>query len=128
MQPRQEQLLTEAEAYDGPALIIAYTPCIAHGVNMRFSVEEEKRAVECGYWPLYRFNPDLKAQGKSPFVLDSQAPNGTFQEFLMGENRFASLKKTQPKLAEELFTESETDSNALYAFYQKLSEILSTAT
>ena len=116
--------LTEAENYNGPSLILAYSPCIAHGVNMSLSIEEEKRAVDCGYWPLFRFNPDWKEQGKSPFVLDSKAPNGNFQDFLMGENRFASLKKSQPQIADELFTQAEDDSKALYAFYEKLSKLL----
>ena len=123
----KQQLLnafTEAEAHDGPSLIIAYTPCIAHGANMSLSVEEERRAVECGYWQLYRFNPALKAEGKSPLILDSKAPNGDYREFLMGENRFASLKKAQPQIAEELFSQAEQNSKDLYNFYQKLSEIL----
>ena len=80
--------LTEAESYDGPSLIIAYSPCIAHGFDMGKSVEEEKRAVACGYWQLYRFNPTML----HPFTLDSKPPTLDFQEFLQGENRFASLK------------------------------------
>ncbi len=123
----KQQLLnafTEAEAYDGPSLIIAYSPCIAHGANMSLSVEEERRAVECGYWQLYRFNPTLKKEEKNPFILDSKAINGNYQDFLMGENRFASLKKAQPQIAEELFNQAEQDSKQLHDFYQKLSKIL----
>ena len=123
----KQQLLnafTEAEAHNGPSLIIAYSPCIAHGVDMRYSVEEEKRAVECGYWHLFRFNPALKKEGKASFVLDSKAVNGNYQEFLMGENRFASLKKAQPQIAEELFNQAEQHSQSLLNFYQTLSKIL----
>ncbi len=112
--------LLEAESYDGPSLILAYSPCIAHGVNMGKCMEEEKLAVECGYWPLYRFDPRLKTVGKSPFSLDSKAPNGKFRDFLMGENRFASLKNFDPETAEMLFTQAEKDCNERFLFYRKL--------
>jgi len=90
------QALTEAESYRGPSLIIAYAPCINHGIKagMGHSQREEKRAVSCGYWPLYRFNPVLKTQGRNAFILDSGEPDGGFQEFLSGEVRYASLQKT----------------------------------
>ena len=91
---------------------------------MGLSVEEEKRAVECGYWHLFRFNPALKKEGKSPLILDSKNITGDYQDFLMGENRFAALKKAQPHIAEELFSQAEQDSRQLLNFYQKLSEIL----
>ena len=110
--------LTEAEAYDGPSLIIAYSPCISHGVHMGKCMEEEKLAVDCGYWQLYRFNPTLPR----PFTLDSKEPTADFRTFLMGENRFASLKKSRPELAEKLFTQAEKDSRARLALYKKLSE------
>ncbi len=113
--------LTEAEAYDGPSLIIAYSPCISHGVNMSKSMEEERRAVECGYWHLYRFNPRLIQEGKNPFTLDSKAPTAELKEFLLGENRFASLKKVDPQRAEALFLRAEKESKARFALYQKLS-------
>ncbi len=79
--------IAEAEAYDGPSLIIAYAPCINHGlkVGMGCSQLEEKRAVDCGYWATYRFNPELKEQGKNPFILDSKEPTANFRDFLMGE-------------------------------------------
>ncbi len=115
--------LTEAESYDGPSLIIAYSPCIAHGVSMSKSVEEEKRAVESGYWQLYRFNPKLLEEDKNPFTLDSKAPMSAFTDFLMGENRFASLKNSDPERAETLFTEAEKDSRRRFAFYQRLSAL-----
>ena len=116
--------LTEAESYDGPSLILAYTPCIAHGVNMSKSVEEEKLAVDCGYWHLFRYDPRKKAEGKPSFTLDSKAPTADFKEFLMGENRFASLNKANPQLAESLFEQAEKDSKELLAFYQQLATIL----
>ena len=109
--------LTEAEAYDGPSLIIAYSPCISHGVHMEKCMEEERRAVESGYWPLYRFNPTLQ----KPFILDSKAPMVAFTDFLECENRFAALKNSDPKTAEKLFAEAEKESKKLFAFYQKLS-------
>jgi pyruvate-ferredoxin/flavodoxin oxidoreductase len=114
--------LTEAEAYDGPALIIAYSPCIAHGVNMSKSQEEEKLAVDCGYWHLFRYNPALKNEGKNPFVLDSKEPTADFKNFLLGENRFASLKNIDPDRAEKLFSQAETHSKELFAFYQALAK------
>ena len=112
--------LTEAEAHNGPSLIIAYSPCISHGVNMSKCMEEEKRAVDCGYWHLYRFNPDLQQAGKNPFILDSKAPTADFKTFLNGEIRFASLKKTAPEIAETLFETAEKESKTLFRFYQKL--------
>jgi pyruvate-ferredoxin/flavodoxin oxidoreductase len=115
---------TEAEAHDGPSLIIAYTPCIAHGANMSLSVEEERRAVECGYWHLFRYDPSKKQKGEKPFILDSKEPNGNFQEFLMRESRFAQLRRTDKQRAEILFTQAEKDGKELYSFYQKLTEIL----
>lgn len=127
MGANMQQLLTaytEAQNYDGPSLIIAYSPCIAHGVNMSKSIEEERRAVESGYWQLYRFNPALSEVGKNPFTLDSKPPMVAFTDFLMGENRFASLKNSNPKRAEYLFHEAEKDSQRRFAFYQKLKDLL----
>ncbi len=121
----KQQLLnafTEAEAYDGPSIIIAYSPCIAHGVSMAKSIDEEKRAVDSGYWQLYRFNPKLLEEGKNPLILDSKAPMVEFRDFLMGENRFAALKNTAPERAEGLFAEAEKESKRRFAFYQKLSK------
>ena len=110
---------TEAESYNGPSLILAYAPCIEHGYDMGKSIEEEKRAVASGYWQLYRFNPDMP----QPFTLDSKQPTLSFQEFLAGENRFQSLQKSNPELAEQLFQQAEKDSNERFVFYQKLSTL-----
>lgn len=114
--------LLEAEAYNGPSLVIAYTPCIAHGVSMSKSIEEERLAVECGYWHLFRFDPRLKAEGQNPFVLDSKEPNKPLECFLSGENRFASLKHSAPESARTLFAEAEKDSRELYEKYKKMAE------
>ena len=103
--------ITEAEAYPGPSLIIAYAPCINHGIKggMGNAQEEQRRAVAAGYWDLYRYNPALKEAGKNPFSLDSKEPTENFRDFLMNEVRYASLKKAAPEMAEELFAKTERD-------------------
>ena len=117
--------IREAEAYDGPSLIIAYSPCISHGIKagMGMAQTEQERAVECGYWHLYRFNPLLEAEGKNPFQLDSKEPDWSkFQDFLMGEVRYNSLKKMFPKEAEELFKAAESNALWRYNGYKRLAE------
>ncbi len=114
--------LIEAESYDGPSLIIAYAPCINHGINMMKSQEEEKKAVDCGYWQLYRYNPALIDEGKNPFTLDSKEPTGDYKSFLLGETRYASLMKARPDTAEELFAKTEKDSKERLATYKKLAD------
>jgi pyruvate-ferredoxin/flavodoxin oxidoreductase len=107
---------TEAESYDGPSLIMAYSPCINHGImkGMGKSQEEIKLAVESGYWPLYRFNPMLEEEGKNPFTLDSKEPDGSLRDFLKGEVRYASLEKTFPAEAEKLHAQLEKEFTARY--------------
>jgi len=112
--------LLEAESYQGPSLLIAYAPCINHGINMGRSQYEEKLAVEAGYWPLYRFDPRLKAEGKNPFILDSKEPTGNFKEFLMGEVRYSSLTRTFPDSAKKLFEQAEKDMQDRFETYKKL--------
>jgi len=114
--------IAEAEAYKGPSLIIAYAPCISHGLKagMGNSQLEEKRAVECGYWAMYRFNPMLKETGKNPFSLDSKEPTGDFREFIMGEVRYAALAKAFPEAAEALFEKTERDAKERLENYKKL--------
>ena len=114
--------IREAEAYPGPSLVICYSPCIEHGMKcgMGLSQREEKKAVECGYWHLYRFNPELKAEGKNPFTLDSKEPTGDFQQFLLGQNRYASLKLSFPEKAQELYEKAERDAKERLASYQNL--------
>ncbi len=118
------KVIAEAEAYDGPSLIIAYAPCIAHGVKegMGCINEETKRAVEAGYWHLYRYNPDYKDAGKNPFVLESKEPTRDFQEFLMGEVRYSSLVRTFPEEAKILFAEAEKAAKEKYETYRKLAD------
>ncbi|NLK23517.1 MAG: pyruvate:ferredoxin (flavodoxin) oxidoreductase [Clostridiales bacterium] len=117
--------IAEAEAYKGPSLIIAYAPCINHGIRigMGKSQEEAKRAVECGYWSMYRFNPELKAEGQNPFKLDStKEPKADFKEFLMGEVRYSSLAKMFPEAADALFEKTKKDAAERLAGYIKLDE------
>ncbi len=115
--------LREAEAYDGPSLIIAYAPCINHGLKkgMGKSQAEEKAAVECGYWHLWRYNPALEAEGKNPFTLDSKEPDWSkFQDFLKGEVRFASVMKQYPSEAAELFAAAEENAKWRLKSYKRL--------
>lgn len=117
--------LKEAESYDGPSLIIAYAPCINHGIKagMGKTVDREKKAVEAGYWHLYRFNPLLKEEGKNPFTLDSKAPSASFREFLEGEVRYASLKGSFPEIAEQLFAKAEKDAKDRYNGYVRMTQM-----
>ena len=117
--------LREAEAYDGPSVVIAYAPCINHGIKkgMGRSQEEEKLAVESGYWHLWRYNPELEKEGKNPFSLDSKAPDwDKFDDFLKGEVRFASLYKLFPKEADELFKACKENAQWRYNNYVRLSQ------
>jgi len=118
--------ITEAERYKGPSLIIAYSPCINHGIKtgMGTSIMEEKRAVEAGYWHLYRYNPDLKKEGKNPFILDSKEPSSSFKDFLQGEIRFSSLMNVFPDIAGELFEVAENHAKERYETYKKLAQYI----
>jgi pyruvate-ferredoxin/flavodoxin oxidoreductase len=117
--------LAEAEAYPGPSIIIAYAPCINHGIRkgMSKAQTEEALAVEAGYWFDFRFNPALAAEGKDAFILDSKAPTGDFQEFLKGESRYAALAKFNPNKAAKLFTESEQQYKDRYQYLNKLVDL-----
>lgn len=117
--------LAEAEAYPGPSLVIAYSPCINHGIKsgMGYSTEEAKRAVECGYWALYRFNPLLREAGQNPFTLDSKVPTKSFRDFLLGEVRYSSLMKKFPEQAEALFAKTERDAMERLTQYRRLAGI-----
>ncbi|MDO4793159.1 MAG: pyruvate:ferredoxin (flavodoxin) oxidoreductase [Filifactor alocis] len=114
--------LKEAEAYDGPSLIIAYAPCINHGLKegMGKTQQNTKEAVECGYWHLYRYNPLLQQEGKNPFILDSKKPTASFREFLDKQVRYTSLKSGFPEIAEELYAKAEADAQERYARYAKM--------
>ena len=117
--------LMEAEGYDGPSLIMAYAPCINHGIKkgMGKTQEETKLAVDSGYWPLYRYNPDLNKEGKNPFVLDSKAPDGTLQTFLSGEVRYASLEKLFPEESKKLRSAIETEYTERYLQLKQMAEM-----
>ena len=118
--------IREAEEYPGPSIVIAYSPCIAHGLrnSMGQSQEEMKRAVEAGYWSLYRFDPRLESQGKNPFQLDSKEPDWSkFQDFLFGEIRYTSLKQSFPEVASELFAAAEENAKWRYNYYKRLSSM-----
>lgn len=110
----------EAESYDGPSLIIAYSHCIAHGIDMTKGFLEQKKAVECGYWPLYRFDPRLAKEGKNPLQLDSRDPKGSYAEYAYGENRYRTLKEKKPELAAELMAKAEEAVKGRFKLYQKL--------
>ena len=114
--------IAEAEAYPGPSLIIAYAPCINHGIKagMSKAQTEEKMAVEAGYWHLFRFNPALAEEGQNPFSLDSKAPSESYQEFIKGEVRYSSLALKNPERAQKLFDQSEANAAAKYAHLSKL--------
>ena len=114
--------LKEAERYDGPSVILCYSPCISHGLEMQNSQREQKLAVESGYWHLFRYNPDRRKEGKNPFTLDSKAPSKDLRDFMRSELRFAALEATNPNRAEELFRVSEQDAKRTYAVYKALSD------
>lgn len=116
--------LHEAESYDGPSLVMAYAPCINHGIRTGMGTAQKhiKKAVECGYWHLYRFDPRLKEEGKNPFILDSKEPTESFQDFIRSEVRYTSLAKSFPEKAEELFAKAEEDSKERYKTYKELAE------
>jgi len=110
----------EAEAYDGPALIIAYSHCIAHGINMTTAMQNQKALVHSGQWLLYRYHPDRAARGENPLQLDSQTPRTKVQEYLSLENRFKMLTKSNPDQARELFNQAQRDAENRWQFYQYL--------
>jgi len=117
--------LLEAERYNGPSIVIAYSPCINHGIyaGMGCSQLREKQAVDAGYWHLYRHNPELGKEGKNPFVLDSKEPTESFRDFLMGEVRYASLTKTFPEIAKNLFAKAEEYAKEKYEKYRAMADV-----
>jgi pyruvate-ferredoxin/flavodoxin oxidoreductase len=115
--------IQEAEAYDGPSLIIAYAPCINHGIDMSMTQQEEKKAVDTGYWLLYRYNPQLTLEGKNPLLLDSKEPKLSVQEFLDGEKRYTSLERSFPEKVEHFREKFGHYVKKRYDYYKKLSEL-----
>jgi len=115
--------MSEADAYPGPSLVIAYSHCIAHGINMTKAVDNCKEAVACGHWPLFRYDPRLAAEGKNPLQLDSKVPSIGFAEFANNQNRFRVLKKANPEQAEALMAASAKETATRYDLYKKLAEM-----
>jgi pyruvate-ferredoxin/flavodoxin oxidoreductase len=114
--------ILEAEAYDGPTINIAYSHCIAHGIDMARGMVNQKIAVETGYWPLFRYNPALKLEGKNPFQLDSKAPKAPFYEFAELETRFKMLQKSHPDRARDLMKLAQEDIWTRWNMYEKLAQ------
>ena len=110
----------EAEAYDGPSLIIAYSHCIAHGINMTTAMSHQKELVESGRWRLYRYNPNLKQEGKNPLQLDMRSPKKPVSQSLYAENRFKMLTKSKPDAAKQLLKEAQQDVNTRWQMYEYL--------
>jgi pyruvate-ferredoxin/flavodoxin oxidoreductase len=110
----------EAQAYNGPSLIIAYSQCVAHGIDMSRGTEQQKKAVACGHWPLFRYNPDLEKQGNAPMTVDSQEPTIPFEEYAYNENRYKSLKAARPELAAELMKQANALAKRKYNYIKHL--------
>ncbi len=110
----------EAEAYDGPSIILAYSHCIAHGINMRTGTDNQKSAVESGHWPLYRFNPDLAKEGKNPLQLDSKDPKITYEDFAYAETRFKMLAKSKPEDSKRLIAKGQDEVSARWRLYRQM--------
>jgi pyruvate-ferredoxin/flavodoxin oxidoreductase len=110
----------EAEAFDGPSIIIAYSHCIAHGYDLSFGCDQQKAAVNSGYWPLFRYNPDLAAEGKNPFQLDSRPPNVPLKNYVYNETRYTMLAKSNPDQAKKLLALAEEDVASRWKLYDYL--------
>jgi pyruvate-ferredoxin/flavodoxin oxidoreductase len=115
----------EAEAYDGPSLIIAYSHCIAHGINMQKGLEQQKLAVDTGLWTLYRYNPDLIAQGKNPLAVDSKSPSIPFAKYAYNETRYRMLLQSDEVRAEELMRQAQQDAQNSWNTYRQMSDMFS---
>jgi len=115
--------LLEAEAYDGPSLVIAYSHCIAHGINMRAGLEQQKGAVDSGHWPLFRFNPDLADQGKNPLTMDSKAPKISFKDYAYKETRYNMLAKAKPEMAALLLAQAQKNIGSRWHLYEQLASL-----
>jgi pyruvate-ferredoxin/flavodoxin oxidoreductase len=112
----------EAESYPGPSIIIAYSHCIAHGIDMRRGLDEQKKAVDCGLWTLLRYDPRRAEQGENPLQLDSKAPKMKVRDYAYGETRYSMLTKSQPEEAERLMQCAQADAEARWKLYQRLAE------
>jgi pyruvate-ferredoxin/flavodoxin oxidoreductase len=121
-----QQTLTafrEAEAYDGPSLILAYSHCIAHGINMERGLDQQNLAVHAGYWPLLRYNPEVRQSGENPFILDSARPNLKFKDFSDNELRFRMLKQTNPAAVDRMMESAQAGINRRFKLYEEMAEV-----
>ena len=114
----------EAERYNGPSLIIAYSHCIAHGINMRYGLKQQKLAVESGYWPLFRFNPERAKRGENPFQLDSKPPRIPLIEYAYNETRYKMLTKIDPERAKKLIAQAQEEVNKRWKLYERMAKTL----
>ena len=114
--------IREAEAYDGPSLVIAYSHCIAHGIDMAKGMTQQKLASESGYWPLYRFDPRLREEGKNPLQLDSKPPKVPFKEYAYNENRYRLLAQSDPETAEQLLKDAQQFVTQHWQRYEELAK------
>jgi pyruvate-ferredoxin/flavodoxin oxidoreductase len=114
--------IAEAESYNGPSLVISYATCIAQGIDMSKGIEEQKKAVACGHWPLFRYNPELEAQGKPPLVIDSKEPTISFEEYAYKENRYRALRQSKPDLAAELMKQAEANVQRRWKYLKHLAK------
>ena len=115
---KRSKRFNEAESYDGPSLIIAYAPCIAHGIDMQCSLSQQKLAVQSGHWPLFRFDPRRKAEGKNPMQLDSKAPSVPLEDYIYNETRYTMLQQSHPDDAKRLLDEAKQDVAARWKMYE----------
>ena len=113
----------EAEAYDGPSIIIAYSHCIAHGINIQKGLDQQKLAVDSGHWPLYRFNPKMAAEGKNPLKLESKAPSIPFKQYAYNETRYRMLSKSHPDAAKRLLELAQQDVNEKWQLYSGMANL-----
>jgi pyruvate-ferredoxin/flavodoxin oxidoreductase len=118
--------INEAEAFDGPSIIIAYSHCIAHGYDLVHGLDQQKLAVQSGHWPLFRYNPDLVAQGKNPFQLDSKAPSIPLEKYIYNETRYTMLTHSQPEAAKELLIEAQEDVQKRWRLYEHMAHMSGT--
>ena len=116
------KVFREAEAYDGPSIIIAYSHCIAHGIDMMKGLEQQKKAVESGHWMLMRYNPDLAKEGKNPLVLDSKEPSLPLKDYIYNETRYRMLLKSNPERAKSLLEQAQQNVHSQWALYQRLAK------
>jgi pyruvate-ferredoxin/flavodoxin oxidoreductase len=115
--------ILEAEAFDGPSIIIAYSHCIAHGIDMAKGLEQQKLAVQSGHWPLYRYNPALIAQGQNPLSIDSKAPSIPLEQYVYNETRYRMLVQSDEARAEMLLKQAQTDVNKRWEYYQQMASM-----